>query len=183
MGVSSVAAFIRRCKRTWRATRINLVRVAERMKEQADRRRRPALTYWVGQCVWLLTKDIPIRGDTRKLAPWYVGPFTISHVISPTAVRLRLPSTMRRIHPTFHFSRVKPAVAHALASAPVGPPPPRVIDGGETFTVHRLMECRRRGRRLQYLVDSVGYRQDKSLIRDFHRRHGVPVLKKPSGAS
>ena len=48
VGVSLVAAFIRRCKQTWRATRINLVRAAARMKEQADRRRRPAPTYRVG---------------------------------------------------------------------------------------------------------------------------------------
>ena len=157
VGVSSVVAFIRRCKRTWRATSTNLVRAAECMKEQADRRQRPAPTYRVGQRVGLATKDIPIRGGTRKLAPEYVGPFTISHVISPTAVRLRIPSTMRRIHPTFHISQVKPAVTHALASAPVGPPPPRVIDGGETYTVWWLMECRRQGRGLQYLVDWEGY--------------------------
>ena len=90
VGVSSAAAFVRRCKQ--RATHINLVRAAARMKEQADRRRRPAPTNWVGQRMWLSTKDIHIRGGTRKLAPRYVGPFTITHVISPTAVRLRLPS-------------------------------------------------------------------------------------------
>ena len=195
VGVSSAAAFIRRCKQTWRATRINLVRAAARMKEQADRRRRPAPTYRVGQHVWLSTKDIPIWGGTRKLAPRYVGPFTIMHVISPIAVRLRLPSTMRRIHPTFHVSRVKPVLTHVLASAPVAPPLPRVIGGGETFTVSRLMECRRRGRGLQYLVDWEGYGPehrpwtparfilDKDLIRDFHRRHGVPGVKTSRGAS
>ena len=63
--------------------------------------------------VWLSTKDIPIRGGTRKLAPRYVGPFTVTRVISPTAVRRRLPHTMRRVHPTFHVSRLKPAVTHA----------------------------------------------------------------------
>ena len=181
VGVSSAAAFIRRCKRTWRATRTNLVRAGERMKHQADRRRRPAPTYRVGQRVWLSTKDIPIRGGTRKLAPRYVGPFTITHVISPTAVRLRLPSTMSRIHPTFHVSRLKPAVTHALASAPVGPPPPRIIGGGETFTVRQILDVRRRGRGFQYLIDWEGYGPehrawtparfilDKDLIRDFHR--------------
>ena len=137
VGVSSVAAFVRQCKQTWRATRINLVRAAARMKEQANRRRRPAPTYRVGQREWLSTKDIPIRGQTRKLAPRYVGPFTITYVISPIAVRLGLPSTMRCIHPTFHVSRVKLALTHAPASAPVGPPPPCIIDGGETFTVSR----------------------------------------------
>ena len=184
VGVSSAVDFIRRCKRTWRATRTNLVKAGQRMKEQADRRRRPAPSYRVGQRVWLSTRDIPIRGGTRKLAPRYVGPFTITHVISPTAVRLRLPTTMRRIHPTFHVSRVKPAVTHALASAPVGPPPPRIIGGGETFTVRRLLDARRRGRGWQYLVDWEGYGPehrawtparfilDKTLISEFHRTQG-----------
>ena len=122
VGVSSAEAFIWRCKRTWRVTRTNLVRAAARMKEQADRSRRPAPTYQVGQRVWLSTKDIPIRGGTKKLAPRYVGPFTVTHVISPTAVRLRLPSTMRRLHPTFHILRIKPAVTHVLCSAPATPP-------------------------------------------------------------
>ena len=86
VGVSSAAAFIWRCKRTWRATRTNLVKAVQQMKEQADRRRRPAPTYRVGQRVWLSTKDIPIRGGTCKLAPRYVGPFTITYIISPMAV-------------------------------------------------------------------------------------------------
>ena len=123
VGVSSAEAFVLRCRRT------TLVRAAARMKEQADRRRRPAPTCRVGQRMWLSTKDIPIRGGTKKLTPRYLGPFTVTHVISPTAVHLRLPLTMQRLHPTFHVSRIKPAVTHALCSAPATPPPPCVIGG------------------------------------------------------
>ena len=106
----------------------------------------------------------------------FVGAFTILKVISPTAVRLRLPSTMRRVHPTFHMSRLKPVVIHPLCPAPEPPPSPRIIEGGETYTVNRLMDCRGHG--LQYLVDWEGYSPeerswtparfilDKSLIRD-----------------
>ena len=195
VGFSSVEVFVQRCRHTWRATRTTLVRAAARMKEQADRRRRPAPTNRVGQRVWLSTKDIPIRGGTKKLAPRYVGWFTMTHVISPTAVRLRLPSTMRRLHPTFQVSRIKPAVTHALCSAPATPPPPRAISGGETYTVSRLMDCCRRGQCFQYLVDWEGYGPehrawisarfilDKDIIRDFHRRNPMPVLKTPRGAS
>ena len=102
---------------------------------------------------------------------------------------------MRRVHPTFHVSRLKPVVTHALCSAPVPPPPSRIIDGGETFTVNRLMDCCRRGRGLQYLVDWEGYGSeerswtparfilDKGLINDFHKSHPVPPVKTPRGAS
>ena len=141
MGVPSAQAFVRRCKRTWRVTRANLVKAAARMK-LADRRRIPAPTYHVGQRVWLLTKDIPIRGDSRKLASCFLGPFMILRVISPTAVRLRLPATMRRVHPIFHVSRLKPVVTHPLCPAPEPPPPPCSSDGGETYTTNRLSSSR-----------------------------------------
>ena len=103
--------------------------------------------------MWLSTKDIPLRGGTKKLTPGFVGPFSIIRVISPTAVHLRLPATMRQIHPTFHVSRLKPAVTHALCPDP--PPAPCIIDGGETYTVSKLLDSHRRG--LQYLIDWEGY--------------------------
>ena len=67
-----------------------------------------------GQEVWLSARDIPIRGGKCKLTPRYLGPFTIDWIISPIAVHLCLPLTMRRIHPTFHVSQLKPVVTHHL---------------------------------------------------------------------
>ena len=121
----------------------------------------------------------------------------MTRIISPMAVRLRLPHMLRRVHLTFHVSRLKPAVTHTLCSAPPNPPPPHVINGGKTFTVNRLMAtyCRRRGRGWQYLVDWEGYGPeertwmpawfilDKQLIRDFHKDNPRGGLKTPRGAS
>ena len=50
---------------------------------------------------------------SRKLAPRYVGPYTISQVIKPSALRLTLPPSLK-IHPVFHVSQVK-----LVASCPV----------------------------------------------------------------
>ena len=69
VGVQSAEAFIRRCKQTWRATHANLQKAAARMKQQADRKRKPAPEYRVGQRVWLSTKDIPIRGNSEACTP------------------------------------------------------------------------------------------------------------------
>ncbi|KAL2089298.1 hypothetical protein ACEWY4_013987 [Coilia grayii] len=41
--------------------------------------------------------------------------------------------------------------------SPRPPTPPRVVDGGEVFSVRQLLKVRRRGRGFQYLVDWEGY--------------------------
>ncbi len=44
----------------------------------------------------------------RKLSPRYVGPFQITHQITPVSFELNLPNHYR-ISPTFHVSLLKPA--------------------------------------------------------------------------
>ena len=126
------------------------------------------------------TKDLPLHVASRKLAPWFVGPFPISKVINPVAVRLCLPKSLK-VHPTFHVSKLKPVLESRLVPPSTPPPPPRVIDGGIVYTVKKILSERKRGRGRQFLVDWVGYGieercwipgsfiVDKSLITDFDR--------------
>ena len=193
VAVPSAQAFVRRCKRTWSRARSQLLRSLEGIKKQADRRRSAAPAYKVGQRVMLSTRTLPLKSTCRKLDARFVGPFSISKIINPCCVRLTLPLAMRRINPTFHVSQVKPLVSSPLSPPPEPPPPPRIVDGGEVFTVRRLLEVRRRGRGLQYLVDWKGYGPeertwvparfivDRSLIADFRRRNPGTLAGTPGG--
>ena len=51
------------------------------MKRYANRCRRPAPKYTMGQRVRPSSRDIPLRTVCHKLAPWFIRPFTITRVI------------------------------------------------------------------------------------------------------
>ena len=98
--VSSVQQHLQRAQRVWTQTKEAPLRTAEH-------NRRPAPQYSPEQRVWLSAKEIPLKDNHRKLAPRFIGLYEIDTIICPSAVRLKLPSSLR-IHLTFHVSQIKP---------------------------------------------------------------------------
>ncbi len=150
----------------------------------ADVRRSASPEYQPGQKVWLSTRDIKLCLPCRKLSPRLVGPFTILEQINPVTYKLQLPPHYR-IHPTFHVSLLKPF------SPSVSPEPgqteehplPLLQDEGAIYRVKDILESRRRGGKLEYLVDWEGYGPeehswipredilDPTLLEEFHSAH------------
>ncbi len=137
---------------------VHLQRAVHRTREQANRHRHPNPNYQ--QWVWLSTRDLRLRVPCRKLNPRYLGPFKIIRQITPVSFRLALPAHYR-ISPTFHVSLLKPAGGprgeEVLEKAGDQRVPPIFVAGQEAYQVREILDSRRQGRLLQYLVDWERY--------------------------
>ena len=73
-----------------------------------------------------------------KLRAWWVGPFTISRVVSPMAYKLNLPPG-RQIHPVFHIDRLKRYVCLEESLWEVEPPRLVLVEDHLGFEVEDLI--------------------------------------------
>ncbi|KAF9881405.1 hypothetical protein CkaCkLH20_01555 [Colletotrichum karsti] len=112
-----------------------------RYEEQANKTRRPARRYQVGQKVWLDARNIKTLRPTRKLDWKNCGPFTIEKIINPWAYRLSLPESIR-IHPVFHVSLLSPAADDPLPAQRNKPLPPVEVNGLEEWEVEDILDSR-----------------------------------------
>jgi hypothetical protein len=114
--------------------------------------------YKEGDQVWLEGKNLRINQPTAKLAPRRHGPFKIIQVMSAVNYRLELP-TQWSIHPVFHIDLLTPYRETTMHGPNFTRPTPELIDGEEEYSVEKILDSRRFGRRrrLQYLVKWEGY--------------------------
>jgi hypothetical protein len=122
------------------AARAMLQQAQDRMVAVANRTRRP-LAFAVGDQVLLATKNLNLApGLTHKLVPKYIGPFSVTEVVTPVTYRLALPGTLA-IHNSFHVSLLKPWVADPFsADRDAQNEPPAVVPDDGQWEVECLLQ-------------------------------------------
>jgi hypothetical protein len=137
---------------THQKLRENLLEAQERQAKYAGGKQ---VTIEVGDKVWLSTRNICTTRPTKKPDYKRAGPYTVSKVINKNADKLDLPRTMR-IPDVFHVSLLD-SYTPPIAGQPPSEPQPTIVDDSDEWEVERILDSKRRYRRLHYLVQWAGY--------------------------
>src|SRR5258707_966809 len=125
------------------------------MKQYYDWNHQVAPEYRVGDKAWLSLQnysDCPMK----KLDHKWAGPFTITKVISPAAIKLHLSTQEKNIHPVISVSSVCPYIPDEIVEhlQPLQPGPIRV-DDQEEYKVEEIIDSRFSWGKLLYLVKFI----------------------------
>ena len=157
-----------------------------RYQGPADAKRMQPPEFIVGQQAFVKAKFFRSTRPSHKLAEKYLGLFEILAKAGSHSYTLRLPDTIRGVHPVFHVSMLEPAVPNEIPNRVQSPPPPVDVQGELEYEISEVLDSkidRRRSCKLLYLVRWLGYENTddeyswlpatelehaKDLITDFH---------------
>jgi hypothetical protein len=157
-----------------------------RYQGPADAKRSPAPDFKIGEQAFVKAKFFRSTRPSHKLSEKYLGPFEILAKAGSHSFTLRLPDTIRGVHPVFHVSMLEPATPNEIPNRVQSPPPPVDVQGELEYEISEVLDSkidRRRSCKLLYLVRWLGYENTdeefswlpaielehaKELISDFH---------------
>ena len=182
--VESVNEFTEWMKGTLEEAKAALAKSKDDMARYYNQGRTTAPEYKPGDKVYLDASDISTTRPSRKLSHRHLGPFPIEQKVGNGAYRLKLPLSMKRIHPVFNVVKLTPAPIDPIAGRWIAPPPlPEIVDGEEEWVVEDILDSKVINRKLRYLVKWKDFGVEHNLwepwenihapnlVAEFHRRH------------
>jgi len=133
--------FAREMKERHEEARAVLVKSQEEMKKQADRSRKEAEEYRVGDKVLISTKDFSMelmKRAMKKLMEKFIGPYMVRKIVSENAVELELLASLR-IHPVVNVRRIVKYREQVEGQKRI-PPPPIEVDGKKEYKVEEILD-------------------------------------------
>ena len=145
--------FAKEMKERHEEARAALVRSQEKMKRQADRSRKKAEEYRVGDKVLISTKDFSMelmKRATKKLTEKFIRPYVVKRIVSENAVELELP-VLLRIHLVVNVRRIVKYREQVEGQKKI-PPPPVEVAGEKEYEVEEVLNRQERRGKTKYLV-------------------------------
>ncbi|CAD6889293.1 unnamed protein product, partial [Tilletia caries] len=155
--------FVSTIRQIHQELRLEIQHAQEQQRRFYDRHRAPPPRLQEGQQegqhVWLLRRNIRTTRPMDKLDHKRLGPFVIEQHVSENAYRLRLPSTLSRLHPVFNVQLLEPYIA-SPESMRARPTPQQLrvqLNDADMHDlpwrpVQQIMDVRKIGNRFDYLL-------------------------------
>ncbi|BAE56502.1 unnamed protein product [Aspergillus oryzae RIB40] len=135
-------------------------------------------TFKKGEKVFLLRRNIKTKRPSSKLDHQKIGPFRVEEQIGNVNYRLKLPDSMKKIHPVFHISLLEPAPENAKIAENI-----ELDEEGTEYEVEKILKHKRVNGKPHYLVKWKGYSTSENswepienltgchqLVRQYHQR-------------
>ena len=146
--------FAREMKEIHEKARAALVKSQkEEMKRQADRSRKEAEEYRVGNKILISMKDFSMelmKRATKKLMEKFIGPYVVRKIVSKNAVELELPALLR-IHLVVNVKRIVKYRKQVKGQKKILLPSVEV-DGEKEYVVEEILNKQERKGKTKYLV-------------------------------
>ena len=155
--------FAREMKERHEEARAALMKSQEEMKRQADRIRKEAEEYKVGDRVLISTKDFSaelMKRTMKKLTEKFIGPYVVKKIVSENVVELELP-VLLRIHSVVNVRRIVKYRKQVEGQKKISPPPIEVASEKE-YEVEEILDRQERRGKTKYLVKWKGYIVEKN---------------------
>ena len=137
--------FVREIKERHEEARAALVKSQEEMKRQADRSRKEAEKYRVGDKILISTKDFSMelmKRVTKKLTEKFIRPYVVRKIVLENVVELELP-VLLRIHPVVNVRRLVKYQEQVEGQKNI-PPPLVEVDGEKEYEVEEILDRQER---------------------------------------
>jgi len=138
-----------------------LCKACDDMKHFADRMHMHMLEYKEGDQVWLSTKSLNMNQPLRKLTKRQIGLYTITHIVSPNTVVLKLPPSFK-IDVPINVSQLHPYKPPTIPGQQITPQAPVEVEGEEEYIVEEILDSCLRCNKLEFLVKWEGYTNENN---------------------
>ena len=108
------------------------------MKRYANRKRKDIPSYQKGDKVMLSTEHLKINIPSSKLDHKWIGPYKITELVGPNALRLKLPKTLK-IHDVINVSRLTSYTTPGPGQKKI-PLPPIEVESKEEYEVEKILD-------------------------------------------
>jgi len=103
--------------------------------------------------VWLSTKNLNINQPSRKLTERQIGLYTITCIVSPNTIVLKLPPSFK-IDAPINVSQLHPYKLPTIPGQQIMLQSPVEVEGEEEYVVEEILDSRNK---LEFLVKWEGY--------------------------